>query len=615
MTGSTGLGATLLGNGDCRFVVWAPKVKCVEVQIGDPPTRTMSLAQGERGYHEGTVAGVGPGERYRFQLDGRFARPDPASHWQPNGVHGPSAVVDPSFGWTDEGWRGIPLERYVIYELHVGTFTEEGTFGGVERHLASLRDLGVTAIELMPVAQFPGARNWGYDGVFPFAVQDSYGGAEGLKRLVNAAHAAGLAVILDVVYNHLGPEGNYLSDFGPYFTSRYQTPWGAALNFDGPDSDEVRRFFIENALQWVDEFHFDALRLDAVHAIADNSAHPFLRELADAVHVRARALRRQVFVIAETDANDVRVCGSAELGGLGYDGQWSDDLHHALHAFMTGERGGYYADFGSLDQVVSGLREGFIFQGQYSPFRRRRHGSVPKGLPPSRFVVCSQNHDQVGNRMMGDRLSASISFEASKLVAGAVILSPYIPLLFMGEEYGETAPFQYFVDHSDPGLIDAVRRGRREEFSAFAWKGKPPDPQDAATFRRSRLNHSLAENGRHAALRDYYRELLRLRSVTSVLMPTEGTAHDVRVVDGTSVIMLTRRRGVEKAIVLMNFADVEGAVSLGHIGGRWSISMNSAAARWGGPDADDVVSDNIGSLQEVQLSPHSLKLLVDREGA
>ncbi len=610
MRDSTRLGATCLGENECRFEVWAPNADSVEVLLGNPITRTVGLSPEAKGYHVGTVSGVKAGERYRFQMDGRIARADPASFRQPDGVHGPSAVVDPAFRWTDGNWKGLSLERYVIYELHVGTFTRESTFAGVEPHLESLRELGITAIELMPVAQFPGTRNWGYDGVYPFAVQESYGGPNGLKRLVNAAHGAGLAVILDVVYNHLGPEGNYLADFGPYFTTRYQTPWGASLNFDGPHSDEVRRFFIENALRWVDEFHFDALRLDAVHAIVDNSAYPFVRQLVDAVHDRAGQLGRSVLVIAETDANDSRVCKSSELGGLGFDAQWSDDLHHALHALLSKERTGYYADFGTLDRVAVGLRDGYVYQGQYSPFRLRRHGSFPRGLAPTQFVVCAQNHDQVGNRMMGDRLTSLVSFETTKLVAGAVILSPFIPLLFMGEEYGETAPFLYFVDHSDPGLIEAVRRGRREEFAAFSWKGEPPDPQDEATFNRSRLDHSLAKTGRHAILRAYYRELLRLRAATPALTASEGTAREVNVLPGSSVIVVTGSKRKESAILLLNFAETESRAEIPALTGNWRVALNSAEERWGGSGQSDPISVDSGSDQALRLPPRSLMVIL-----
>jgi len=338
-------------------------------------------------------------------------------------------VVDPDFRWDDHLWEGIPLQAYVLYEIHVGTFTPEGTFDAVITHLDELKELGITAIELMPNAQFSGARNWGYDGVFPFAVQSSYGGPWGLKRLVNACHQKEVAVVLDVVYNHLGPEGNYLGDFGPYFTDRYRTPWGHAINFDGPHSDEVRRFFIENALYWITEFHIDALRIDAVHAILDFSAEHFLRELASAVNKRARSLNRRVYIIAESALNDTEVIRSRKLGGHGLDAQWNDDFHHALHTLLTKEEKGYYKDFGRFKHLVKAFSDGFVYSGEYSPYRGRRHGNSSRHIPADRFVVFAQNHDQVGNRMRGERLSSLVSFEGLKLAAGTVILSPYIPLL------------------------------------------------------------------------------------------------------------------------------------------------------------------------------------------
>ncbi|KPK21748.1 MAG: malto-oligosyltrehalose trehalohydrolase, partial [Dehalococcoidia bacterium SM23_28_1] len=369
------LGASFLEDSRSRFVVWAPLAHKVEVHLLAPREKLAPMESGDRGYHHAVVDGVEPGSLYMYRLDERRERPDPTSRFQPQGVHGPSQVVSPHFEWEDGRWTGLPLQEYAIYELHVGTFTPTGTFEAVIPYLDELRELGITAIELMPVAQFPGARNWGYDGVHPFAVQNSYGGPQGLKRLVNACHKLGLAVVLDVVYNHLGPEGNYLIEFGPYFTDRYKTPWGAALNFDGPHSDEVRRFFIENALYWVSEFHVDALRLDAVHAIVDHSAVPFVEELAEAVHDRAEQLDRRIHVVAESNLNDARLIRPRALGGYGLDAQWNEDFHHCLHALLTRERTGYYQDFGEFGQLVKAFSEGFVYSGQYSSSRRRRHGS------------------------------------------------------------------------------------------------------------------------------------------------------------------------------------------------------------------------------------------------
>ncbi len=433
-----GLGATYLGEDQCGFLVWAPLIDLVEVRILSPEERMVPLEKVSRGYHYGVVPGVKPGTRYSYRLDGNTERPDPASKFQPEGVHGPSQVIDPQFAWEALHWSGIPFSHYVLYELHVGTFTAPGTFEAIVPYLDGLKGLGITSIMIMPVAQFPGDRNWGYDGVCPFAVQNSYGGPDGFKRLIDACHQRGLAVILDVVYNHLGPEGNYFHDFGPYLTNQYRTPWGPAINFDGTDSDEVRRFFIENALYWVTEFRLDALRLDAVQGIFDSSALHFLQELAATVHEQAERLNRRIYVIAESDLNDVRIVRSPELGGYGLDAQYNDDFHHALHTLLTGERIGYYKDFGRVQDLAKAFAEGFVYSGVYSPTRRRRHGNSSKTLAARRLVVFAQNHDQVGNRL---RLSALVSFEGLKLAAAAVLLSPFIPLLFMGEEYGETAPF------------------------------------------------------------------------------------------------------------------------------------------------------------------------------
>jgi maltooligosyltrehalose trehalohydrolase len=377
---SPSLGATYLGDGRCRFRLWAPFAQTAAVRIVAPQERLIPMEPHERGYHEATVDGIEPGNLYIYRLDDGKDRPDPASRFQPRGVHGPSQVMDSSFPWEDDSWSGLPLEQYVIYELHAGTFTPEGTFDAIIAHLDRLKELGVTAIELMPVAQFPGDRNWGYDGVDLFAVQSSYGGPAGLKRLVNACHRHGLAVVLDVVYNHLGPEGNYLADFGPYFTDRYRTPWGQAINFDGPGSDEVRRFFIENALYWTTEFHIDGLRLDALHAVFDSSAQPFLEELAAVVHDEADRMGRRVYLFAESDRNDPRFVRSSDSGGYGLDAHWNDDFHHALYTLLTGEQTGYYQDFGKMEDLAKAFREGFIYSGQYSPT-----GSAATALPPATF--------------------------------------------------------------------------------------------------------------------------------------------------------------------------------------------------------------------------------------
>ncbi|MBI2090938.1 MAG: malto-oligosyltrehalose trehalohydrolase [Deltaproteobacteria bacterium] len=592
------LGAVHLRDRRCRFRVWAPLASRVDIRFLSPKDRLVPMEAMQRGYYQVILENIKPGSLYFYRLEEK-ERPDPASRSQPQGVQGPSQVIDPNFPWDDSNWFGLPLRDYIIYELHVGTFTPEGTFDAIIPHLQELRELGVTAVELMPVAQFPGNRNWGYDGVYPFAAQNSYGGPEGLKKLVNACHRRGLAVILDVVYNHLGPEGNYLGDFGPYFTERYKSPWAPALNFDGPYSDEVRRFFIENALYWITEFHIDALRLDAVHAILDHSSQPFLLELGEAVHARAKQLNRRIYLIPESAANDARLIRSRELGGYGLDAQWSDDFHHSLRVLLTGDRSGYYQDYGRVEQLVKAFREGFVYSGEYSPFRRRRHGSSSQDIPAERFVVFAQNHDQVGNRILGDRLSRTVSFETLKLAAGAVILSPFIPLLFMGEEYGETAPFQYFISHSDPELVEAVRRGRREEFREFQWKGEIADPQDVETFQRAKLNHLLRYQAHHQVLHDLYRELIRLRRTIPALARLSKQTMDVRGYEKDRVLLVRRWTDNDEIFIILTFAQKETLVSLPVPEGHWHKLVDSADERWRG--GGTLVPKELDSEGEISL--------------
>lgn len=595
------LGATYLGEGRCQFCVWAPQAQRVEVRIVSQPERVVSLEQ-EKGYHLASVEKVEPGSLYFYRLDGQKERPDPASHFQPQGVHGPSQVIDPAFPWKDETWLGLSLQEYILYELHVGTFTPEGTLEAIIPYLAELKDLGITALELMPVAQFPGNRNWGYDGVYPFAVQDSYGGPAGLKTLVNVCHQQGLAVVLDVVYNHLGPEGNYLRDFGPYFTDRYQTPWGQALNFDGPYSDEVRRFFVENALYWMREYHIDALRLDALHAIFDSSAQPFLQDLATVVHLEGERMERKVYLFAESDRNDVRFIRHPDRGGYGLDAHWNDDFHHALHTLLTGEHAGYYLDFGSLQDLAQAYEEGFIYSGQHSPYRQRRHGSSSHDLPAYRFVVFAQNHDQVGNRMLGERLSTLVPLARLKLAAGAILLSPFIPLLFMGEEYGERAPFLYFISHSDPALVEAVRRGRKEEFSGFAWPGELADPQDEGTFLASKLQQELRSQGHHQMLREFYKELIRLRRTLPALAFLSKKQIDVVSWEREKVLLLRRWQEEDEVFMVFNFGNLQIRVDLPVPAGPWRKLFDSEDDRWYGSGSS--IPGQLQSTGRINMTLH-----------
>ena len=512
-------GANVEGGGT-RFSVWAPKAKEVAVVLESEGGRRVPLDAKGEGVFEAVVPGVTAGADYRFSLHGAEPRPDPVSRWQPAGVHGASRVVDPDAQrWSDAAWKGIETADYVIYELHVGTFTPDGTFDAAIARLPELKALGITAIELMPVAEFPGARNWGYDGVALYAPHSAYGGPEGLRRLVDAAHGAGLAVVLDVVYNHVGPEGNYLPLYGPYFTEVYKTPWGPAVNYDGADSPEVRRFVIENALHWVTEYHVDALRLDAIHGIYDFGAKHVLQELVERVHAQASALGRRVTVIAESDLNDPKVVRPPAVGGYGFDAQWSDDFHHAVHALLTGEDKGYYADFGGFEALGLSIAERFYYAGRHSRHRRRAHGARATDVSGDHFVIAIQNHDQVGNRAAGERFGELLDFPRQKLAAALLLLTPYVPLIFMGEEYGETTPFQYFVSHGDEKLVQAVREGRKKEFEAFGWGDEVPDPQSEDTFRRSKLDWAKAERAGHRELRALYRDLLALRKSEPALRP------------------------------------------------------------------------------------------------
>lgn len=605
------LGATWSPDRGTDFLVWAPKAHRVDVHLlGEGGDRLLPMTQLERGYFALSAPDVLPGRGYYYRLDGALERPDPASYFQPTGVHGPSQVVEGSFAWQDGARCGLPFEQYVIYELHIGTFTPAGTFRAVIDQLDQLAELGITAIELMPVAQFPGERNWGYDGVHLFAPQNSYGGPDALKALVDAAHLRGLAVVLDVVYNHLGPEGNYLADFGHYFTDRYRTPWGAAVNFDGPHSDEVRRFIIENALYWITEFHVDALRLDAVHAIFDVSARPILRELATAVRERGRKLDRHVYTIAESNLNDPRLVTPAEAGGYGLDSQWLDDFQRALGAMLTGERQGPYCDFGSIHQVAKSLEQGFVLDGHYSGYRGRHYGASSRDISPKRFVAFSQNHDQVGNRGGGERLSHLVDFESLKLAAGVVILAPYVPLLFMGEEYAETAPFHYFISHLDSVLAKAVCAGRRQDLATFQQQCLGTDPQAEATFQQSKLQHALRTQDKHRVLRDFYRELIKIRKT----LPAEGAAARRKVeVIRDDVLMLGRTGNDCEWLVFFNFGEQgSGALRPPLDNNGWSVLVDSSDVRWLGASGSckgSVHADPTASLGRRSLRVLTRKIL------
>jgi maltooligosyltrehalose trehalohydrolase len=530
--------------------VWAPKAKTIGVKIGKT-IYPMDRTSGE--WWQKDVPNAGPGTDYGFVIDGKEPSiPDPRSGWQPQGVHGPSRILDhQAFGWTDTQWQPSPLASSIMYELHIGTFTPEGTFDAAQKHLAYLKDLGVTDVELMPVNAFSGERGWGYDGVDLFAPYEAYGGPEALKRFVNACHEHGLAVLLDVVYNHLGPSGNYLGKFGPYFTHLHHTPWGDAVNLEGAGSQEVRRFFCDNALMWLRDYHIDGLRLDAVHAYMDRSAIHFMEQLGKEVRALEAETGKHYVVIAESDLNDPRFVKAVEAGGYGMDAQWSDDFHHALFALLTGERNGYYSDFGSIADLAKALKSVFVYDGIYAPRRDRIHGRPVESLPAWRFLGYSQNHDQVGNRAKGDRLCHIVDEGRAKIAAALVFTSPFVPLLFQGEEWAASSPFQYFTDHG-PELGKLVSKGRKKEFAAFGWNPKEiPDPQDEQTFLRSKLKWEEQSQPPHAEMLDWYRKLIALRKLHPDL--TNGSLEEIEIeISEKERWLLLRRGAIEVTVNLSN---------------------------------------------------------------
>ncbi|YAF94085.1 MAG: malto-oligosyltrehalose trehalohydrolase [Nodularia sp. CChRGM 3473] len=599
------IGTHYLGDGVCEFKVWAPHLETVALEIISPYQRLLPMQQVGK-YWQVIARDIDPGTLYLYQLNNSESRPDPASNFQPHGVHGPSQVINHSFAGNESNWSGIPLETMIMYELHVGTFTPEGTFEAIIPRLPDLRELGVNAIELMPVAQFPGERNWGYDGVYPFAVQNSYGGPNKLKQLVDACHQQGIAVILDVVYNHFGPEGNYTSRFGPYFTETYRTPWGSAINFDDAHSYDVRQFFIQNALYWLEKFHIDALRLDAIQAIYDLGAKHFLAELAENVAALSQKQGRKLYLIAESDLNDPKIIRPAELGGYGIDAQWSDDFHHSLYSLLTGDRTGYYADFGKCEHLAKAYKDSFVYDWKYSNYRQRFHGNYAGDRSPSQFIVSIQNHDQIGNRILGERLSQLVDFEFLKLAAGVVLLSPYIPLLFMGEEYAETSPFIYFVSHSDPDLIKAVRKGRKQEFFDFHSQGEPPDPESPKTFHNCKLNWEKRQSGKHQVLLSFYQRLIQIRSQNPALWKRERENLQIGCHEDKKLISWMKSSENNQIFCAMNFNNYDITFSQEFTDNNWVKILDSAEASWLGGGSQ--LPEKSKLHQELTLSQKSFVL-------
>jgi maltooligosyltrehalose trehalohydrolase len=601
------IGSNYVGNGRCEFTVWAPTQENVAVQIVSPTHRLLPMQKDKWGYFKTLAEDIEPGTLYFYKLEGKEDRPDPASHSQPKDVHGPSEVVEHGkMNWTDADWSGIPLEEIILYELHVGTFTPEGTFEAIIPRLRELHEFGINAIELMPIGQFPGNRNWGYDGVFPFAPQHSYGGPEGLKKLVDAAHQQGIAIVLDVIYNHFGPEGNYISDYGPYFTTHYQTAWGNAINFDGEYSYGVRNYFIENALYWFENFHIDALRLDASDHIYDIGVKHFLQELAENVDALSKKQGRKLYLTAENDLSDTKVIRPIKSGGYGIDAQWNDAFHHCLHTLLTGDRAGYYEDYGTCEQMAKAFKQGFVYSGQYSPFRKKFHGSDSSAIPGHQFVVFTQNHDQVGNRALGERLTHLVSFEALKLAAGVLLLSPNIPLIFMGEEYAEDAPFLYFVSHTDPELVEVVREGRKKDFDAFQREGEFIDPFSPDTFQKCQLNWDKRQEDKHQVMLKLYQHLIQLRRTLPALKSLDKQNLQVSAIEEDKLIFLQRWNNESQIFCIMNFNDQDVTFKATPPSGNWQKSLDSSEPKWMGSGSR--LPDKLIQEQELTIKPHSFVL-------
>jgi maltooligosyltrehalose trehalohydrolase len=572
------------------YRIWAPYAETIQLET---VSGSYPLSATNKGFREVHDIEISHGDDYSLVINGKTI-PDPASLCQPDGVEGSSMAFDLTrSAWSDGEWKGLSVNDLIIYELHTGTFTEEGTFDSIITRLDYLGELGINAIELMPVAQFPGKRNWGYDGVFPFAVQNSYGGPAGLQRLVDTCHQHNIAVILDVVINHLGPEGNFLPQFGPFFTDKYLTPWGKAINFDDEWCDGVRLFYIENILMWLRDFHVDGIRLDAVHAVRDYSPSHILKEIAEQIATLNQTSHINHFIIGECDLNDTRYISSLNSGGYGLNATWCDEFHHALHSLVTGEQAGYYSDFGTTGHLVKSFNEAFVYTGNWSEHRKKDFGTPTSGFAGYQFVVFSQNHDQVGNRMKGERLTSLVDFEMLKVIAGAVLFSPFTPLLFMGEEFAENHPFLYFINHSGKELIEQVREGRKKEFSSFFNAKEVPDPQSEKTFIQSKLTWN-DRSVRQQQMFDFYRELIDLRKSMAIWKNSERKHFSAKKFDNEKILQLTREKGNELLVAILNFENREIPVITCETHIRWQLLLNSSDPEWGGPGKPvDVSEPNI----------------------
>ena len=591
------IGACYKSNNQCEFTVWAPLVDSVAIELIEE-NRIVPLAKDNLGYWSVELYDVLPGSLYNCILDHKKKLPDICSLSQPQGVFGSSQVIDQAaFEWTDKTWPGIPLKDMIIYEIHVGTFTTEGTFEGVISKLEHLVDLGINTIELMPVAQFPGKRNWGYDGVFPFAVQHSYGGVEGLKKLVDACHKAGIAVVMDVVYNHLGPEGNFFHEYGPYFTDKYTTPWGSAINFDDAYSDEVRNLFLQNIHMWLCDYHIDALRLDAIHAYKDAGVLHFINEISNFVKALSKENDRDYILIGECDLNDPKFITPVEKGGFGLHAQWMDEFHHSIHSVLTKERDGYYEDFGNLDHIYRAFKDTFVYAERYSFHRKRTFGAYPAHNHYDQFIVCIQNHDQIGNRLQGERLATLVSFEALKLAASALLTSPYVPMLFMGEETGTENPFYFFSDYSGKELIERMTVSRKEEFKSFKWEGNFVDSQLLETFNQSKVNWNFSDNNKRSRLFDFYKELIKLRKQYGAFQNNTRESLKIEMDENQHLLIIERKAADASSCIsmIMNF-NKGAAESLWKKEEQGQLLLDSASSKWLGPGDNAAEEINQGEI-------------------
>jgi maltooligosyltrehalose trehalohydrolase len=575
------ISGTHYSNSEVFFKIWSPEKKQVLLHILAPDPQVIRMTKDDHGYFVAHLTEVYTALKYFFETDEGEQLPDPASHYQPEGVHGPSQLVDHSkFEWKDPLWRNIPKADLIFYEIHVGTFTPEGTFEAIIPRLNQLAELGINALEIMPVSQFPGGRNWGYDGVFPTAVQDTYGGPEGFKNLINAAHEKGIAVFLDVVFNHIGPEGNCFAKFGPYFTDRYQTPWGNAINFDDAWSDGVREYFSDVIIHWYEHYHLDGLRLDAIHTIFDNGAVTFWELVEHKLNVAQQKNGKAFYLIAESDLNSPRVVQSAAGGGYGFQAQWLDDFHHALYVLLDPKGKSRYEDFGQIQQLAKAYTDGFVHSGEYVKFRNRKHGASSAGLPGDTFVVFNQNHDQIGNRVGGERLSMLVDFERLKIAAAAIFLSPYLPMLFMGEEYADDSPFFYFVSHTDADLIKMVVEGRKKEFASFGWDKTPPEPHETATFEESKIHWEKRSHGRYKTMLDWHKALITIRKGYTAFKNFEK--NDVRVnLAGNGFTLLRKSDDQSQQVVCcFNLAETDSSMQFPESSNDWQKILDSQESKW-----------------------------------